>query len=328
MLSAKTGDKLRAISEVARKGRRVKDLRRLMNHPDLWMQAYLNIQGNKGALTRGVNTVTLDGYSPERASNLVELIRERRYTPAPVRRVEIPTKVVGKKRPLGMPSADDKQVQEVIRMILERIYEPIFKESSHGFRSKRSCHTALQAIQSGWTGTKWFIDIDIKGYFNNINHEVLMELLKKRIEDTQFLTLIRKFLEAGYVEEWEYHRTYSGTPQGGIVSPILANIYLHELDEYMERKKQEFDQGKQRASKEEWVRLTSSLRVYRRRIHALQGDTSPESRLKVARDEQELRERIKRQKSLPASDPLDPTYRRLFYMRYADDSAPGNVHMR
>jgi retron-type reverse transcriptase len=225
MLSARTGDKLRAISEVARKGRRVKDLRRLMNHPDIWMQAYLNIQGNKGALTRGTTSTTMDGYSPERAANLVELIRERRYKPNPVRRVNIPTKVAGKMRPLGIPSADDKQVQEVVRMILERIYEPLFKDSSHGFSPKRSCHTALRSMQKGWTGTKWFIDIDIKGYFNNIDHEILMKLLEKRIEDSQFLDLIRDMLKAGYVEDWQYHKTYSGTPQGGIVSPILANVY-------------------------------------------------------------------------------------------------------
>ena len=167
MLSARTGDKLRAISAVARKGRRVKDLRRRMNHPDLWMQAYLNIRGNKGALTRGTDTVTMDGYSPERAANLVELIRERRYKPKPVRRGNIPTKVAGKMRPLGIPSADAKLVQEVVRMILERIYEPLFKDSTHGCRPKRSCHTALRSMQKGWTGTKWLIDIDIKGYLDH-----------------------------------------------------------------------------------------------------------------------------------------------------------------
>ena len=218
MLSARTGDKLRAISEVACKGRRVKDLRRLMNHPDLWMEAYLHIQGNKGALTRGTTTTTMDGYSPERAANLVELIRERRYKPNPARRVNIPTKVAGKTRPLGMPTADDKQVQEVLRMILERIYEPLFKDSSHGFRPQRSCHTALKDIYYRWSGVKWFIELDIKGFFNNINHEVLMGLLKKRIEDKQFLDLIRNMLEAGYVEDWQFHQTYSGTPQGGIVT--------------------------------------------------------------------------------------------------------------
>src|SRR5215813_6146199 len=156
----------------------------------------------------------MDGYSPERAANLVELIRERRYKPKPVRRATIPTKVAGRMRPLGLPSADDKLVQEIVRMILERIYEPLFKNSSHGFRPQRSCHTALQSIIKGWQGAKWFIDIDIKGYYNNINHEILMQLLKKRIADPQFLALIRAMLKAGYVEDWQYHKTYSGTPQG------------------------------------------------------------------------------------------------------------------
>jgi len=324
MLSARTGEKLRAISEVTRKGRRVKDLRRLMNYPDVWMEAYLNIQGNKGALTRGTTTTTMDGYSPERAANLVELIRERRYKPNPVRRVNIPTKVAEKKRPLGIPSADDKLVQEVVRMILERIYEPLFKDSSHGFRPKRSCHTALRSIRF-WTGTKWFIDIDIKGYFNNINHDILMELLEKRIEDTRFLNLIRDMLTAGYVEDWQYHRTYSGTPQGGIASPILANIYLHAFDEFMEQKKQEFDQGKMRRRTSEWIRTTSAMGYLRTRIEALKGDTSPEARVRRERHEQRIRELSAIQKRLPASDPLDPTYRRLHYVRYADDFLIGII---
>jgi len=325
MLSARTGDKLRAISEVARKGRRVKDLRRLMNHPDLWMQAYLNIQGNKGALTRGIDTTTMDGYSPERAANLVELIRARRYKPKPVRRHRIATKVAGKMRPLGLPSADDKLVQEVVRMILERVYEPLFKDSSHGFRPKRSCHTALRSMQKGWTGTKWFIDIDIKGYFNNINHDILMELLKKRIEDIQFLDLIRDMLKAGYVEDWQYHKTYSGIPQGGIVSPILANIYLHELDEFMEQKKQEFDQGKARRQTREWLNTTFHIRYYRKRIDALKGDPHPDTHTMIQRYEQKIRELSDHQKRLPASDPLDPKYRRLFYARYADDYLIGII---
>jgi RNA-directed DNA polymerase len=323
MLSARTGDKLRAISEVTRKGRRVKDLRRLMNHPDLWMQAYLNIQGNKGALTRGTDSTTMDGYSPERAANLVELIREKRYKPNPVRRVNIPTKVAGKTRPLGIPSADDKQVQEAVRMILERIYEPLFKDSSHGFRPKRSCHTALRSMQKGWTGTKWFIDIDIKGYFNNINHDILMKMLEKRIEDSQFLDLIRDMLKAGYVEDWQYHKTYSGTPQGGIVSPILANIYLHEFDEFMERKRQEFDQGKARRHTTEWLNTSFYMTYYRKRIEALKGDAT-QTHL-IQRYEDKLRELSKKQKSLDASDPLDPDYRRLFYVRYADDYLIGII---
>ena len=325
MLSARTGDKLRAISEVARKGRRVKDLRRLMNHPDLWMQAYLNIQGNKGALTRGTDNTTMDGYSPERAENLVELIREKRYKPNPVRRVSIPTTVAGKMRPLGIPSADDKLVQEVVRMILERIYEPLFKDSSHGFRPNRSCHPALRPMQRGWTGVKWFVDIDIKGYFNNIDHEILMDLLKKRIEDIQFLDLIRDMLKAGYVENWQYHKTYSGTPQGGIVSPILANIYLHELDEFMEQKKQEFDQGKARRKMLEWQNTSFYIIYHRRKVDALKGDLSPKASVRRERHVQRIRELSEKQKRLPASDPLDPTYRRLFYVRYADDYLIGII---
>lgn len=325
MLSARTGDKLRAISAVARTGRRVKDLRRLMNHPDLWMEAYLNIQGNKGALTRGVDAVTMDGYSPERAANLVALIREGRYKPKPVRRQSIPTKVAGKMRPLGIPSADDKLVQEVVRMILERIYEPLFKDSAHGFRPHRSCHTALKSMQHGWTGTKWFVDIDIKGYFNNIDHDILMELLKKRIEDHQFLTLIRDMLQAGYVEDWQFHKTYSGAPQGGIVSPILANIYLHELDEYMEKTKQAFDHGIKRAVGITWRRTSANLQYYRKRIVALQRDNTQHAGIEIARYQQKFHEASEQQKRLPASDPLDAAYRRLFYVRYADDDLIGII---
>ena len=196
-------------------------------------------------------------------------------------------------------------------MILARIYEPLFKDSSHGFRPKRSCHTALQSMQKGWTGTKWFIDIDIKGYFNNINHDILMELLKKRIEDTQFLNLIRDILKAGYVEDWQYHKTYSGTPQGGIVSPILANIYLHEFDEFMEQKKQEFDQGKEREEKG-MDETTSNYAVTGNGWKRSKETTTQKN--DAERDAQTIRELSLQQKRLPASDPLDPNYRRLFYV--------------
>ena len=224
MLSARTGDTFRAMAEVARKGRRVKDLRRLMNHPDVWMQASLNIQGNTGALTRGTDTVTMDGYAPERAANLVELIRDRRYKPKPVRRHSRPTKVAGKMRPLGIAAAAAKLVQEGVRLILERIDEPLLHDSSHGFRPKRSCHTALRSRQKGWTGTKWCVALAMQGYCNNINHDILLEVVKKRIEDTQCLDLLRDMLTAGYVEDWQYHKTYSGTPQGGMGVTLILTI--------------------------------------------------------------------------------------------------------
>ena len=199
-------------------GHKVKDLFQfILNAPDLWEQAYGNIYANKGGMTPGVDGLTIDGYSHERAVNLRELLRENRYVPPPVKRAYIP-KPNGKQRPLGKPTANDKQVQEVWRMILESIYEPVFNDNSHGFRIQRSCHTALENIIRTWTGTKWFIEFDIEGYFDNIDHKILMELLEKKIDDTRFLNVIRKMLKAGYVEEWMYHPTYSGTPQGGILT--------------------------------------------------------------------------------------------------------------
>src|SRR5262249_10339888 len=157
------------------------------------------------------------------------------------------------------------------------------------------------------------------GYFDNIDHEILMKVLEKRIEDTQFLDLICDMLKAGYVEDWQYHKTYSGTPQGGIVSPILANIYLHEFDEFMEQKKREFDQGKERRTTKEWEKVTHAMAYLRRKIDALPGDNSPETKAGREDLEQKIRELSATQKRLPASDPLDPNYRRLFYVRYADD---------
>lgn len=133
-------------------------------------------------------------------------------------------------RPLGVPAFDDKLVQEVVRMILEAVYEGSFEHTSHGFRPNRSCHTALAQIQKSFIGTKWFVEGDIKGFFDNINHETLMNILSERIADERFLRLIRKFANAGYIEDWTFHKTYSGTPQGGIISPILANTILTKLD--------------------------------------------------------------------------------------------------
>jgi RNA-directed DNA polymerase len=182
-------------------------------------------------------------------------------------------------------------------------------------------------MKKGWTGVKWFIDIDIKGYFDNIDHETLMKLLEKKIEDTQFLALIRDMLHAGYVEDWQYHKTYSGTPQGGIISPILANIYLHEFDEFIESKKREFDQGKERRLTRDYLNVRSLVAYYRRRIEKLKGDQNPDTHT-LQRYMQKVRELSKQQRSLPASDPLDPNVKRLFYARYADDFLIGIIGSR
>ncbi|KAI5912256.1 reverse transcriptase domain-containing protein, partial [Thauera sp. 2A1] len=171
-------------------------------------------------MTKGADNATIDHMSISRIEKLIISLKDESYQPIPSRRVYIPKKN-GKKRPLGIPTFNDKLLQEVVRMILEAIYEGSFDNNSHGFRPKRSCHTALQQIQKSFNGTRWFIEGDIKGFFDNINHNTLIDILRKRIDDERFLRLIRKFLNAGFIENWVFNKTYSGTPQGGIISPIL-----------------------------------------------------------------------------------------------------------
>jgi len=289
----------------------------ILNAPDLWRQAYGNIYDNKGGMTPGVDGLTIDGYSDERANNLLVLLRENRYVPSPVKRAYIP-KPNGKQRPLGKPTTNDKHVQEVWRMILESIYEPVFKDSSHGFRMQRSCHTALKDIKY-WSGTKWFIEFDIEGYFDNIDHNILMGLLEKKIDDTKFLNIIRKMVKAGYVEDWKYHNTYSGTPQGGILSPILANIYLHELDCYMEKLIADFSRGKERSRNPEYNSI--SLRAGRLN-KKIEQEENQEIRSKLL-DQKKVTQR--RMLHIPSVDQQDPEYRRVKYCRYADDFVLGAI---
>jgi group II intron reverse transcriptase/maturase len=296
----------------------VKDLFQLvLNAPDLWEQAYGNIYANQGAMTPGVDGLSMDGYSHERAVNVRELLRENRYVPSPVKRAYIP-KPNGKLRPLGKPTAGDKQVQEVWRMILESIYEPVFSESSHGFRAKRSCHTALVNIARTWSGTKWFIEFDIEGYFDNIDHKILMDLLEKKIDDTKFLNVIRKMLKAGYVEDWRYNKTHTGTPQGGIISPILANIYLHELDCYVETLVSDFNKGKERRDNPEYNATRLRASRLNKKIKVAEG----EERQRLLDQKLELQRHML---ELPSTDQHDPGYRKLRYCRYADDFVLGTI---
>lgn len=319
MLSERTLKKFQGIRKCSENGHKVQDMfQMILNAPDLWQQAYGNIYSNKGSMTPGVDGLTIDGYSEERAANLCALLRENRYMPTPVRRVYIP-KPNGKQRPLGMPNPNDKQVQEVWRMILESIYEPVFSNNSHGFRRQRSCHTALKNI-AYWTGTKWFIEFDIESFFDNIDHNTLMEILEKKIDDKKFLNVIRKMLKAGYVEDWKYHDTYSGTPQGGIISPILANIYLHELDCYVEELISDLDRGKKkRGHNPEYDHL--SLRTGRLN-KKIQQETIPEIRVRLLEQKKNMQRRML---EIPSQNQQDPEYRRLRYCRYADDFVLGAV---
>jgi group II intron reverse transcriptase/maturase len=218
-----------------------------------------------------------------------------------------------------MPSFDDKLVQEVVRMILEAIYEKFFEPTSHGFRPHKSCHTALTHIQHTFLGTKWFIEGDIKGFFDNINHNILIGILGERIKDERFLRLIRKFLNAGYIENWKYNNTYSGTPQGGIISPILANIYLNKFDKYMKEYTQTFDKGDNRQPDKDYRRIKD-------RKNKLEKKLKTETDAKVRED---LIRKIKgysqEMQSMPCVMEMDEEYRRLKYVRYADDFLIGAV---
>ncbi|GER90645.1 hypothetical protein KDW_48070 [Dictyobacter vulcani] len=184
-------------------------------------------------MTKGVTNETPDGMSLEKIDTIINTLREEKYRWKPARRVYIPKKN-GKRRPLGMPTWSDKLLQEVIRSILEAYFEPQFSPHSHGFRPDRGCHTALREIYQNWSGTTWFIEGDISACFDKLDHQLLLNTLQEHIHDGRFINLIQNLLKAGYLEDWQFHKTHSGTPQGGIVSPILANILLDKLDKFVE----------------------------------------------------------------------------------------------
>ena len=171
-------------------------LYRYLLREDIYMTAYKNLYGNKGAGTEGVDNDTADGFGKEYVNQIIDELKNLTYEPKTVKRVYIP-KRNGKMRPLGIPSFRDKLVQDAIRQILEAIYEPVFSAHSHGFRPNRSCHTALKEISRSFRSTKWFIEGDIKGCFDNIDHAVLLNLLSEKIKDSKFINLIGKFLKAG-----------------------------------------------------------------------------------------------------------------------------------
>ena len=293
-------------------------LYRILFNEELFYVAYQKIASNGGSTTKGSDGRSIDEMSLARIETLIASLKDESYQPHPSRRVHIPKKN-GKMRPLGIPAFEDKLVQEVVRMILEAIYEGHFETTSHGFRPKRSCHTALLHIQKTFNGAKWFIEGDIKGFFDNIDHDVLVQILRERISDDRFIRLIRKFLKAGYVEDWTFHNTYSGTPQGGIVSPILANIYLDKLDKYVKEYIRHFDKGTKRRSGKESNDLANERKRTVRKLKKIKDGT--EKAALVARLKAIEQERA----AFPSGDEMDGSYRRLKYIRYADDFILGVI---
>jgi group II intron reverse transcriptase/maturase len=293
-------------------------LYRNLYNQELFLQAYQNIHASQGNMTAGTDGQTIDAMSLERINRLIETLKDESYQPKPSRRTYIPKKN-GKTRPLGIPSIDDKLVQEVVRMLLESIYENSFEDNSHGFRPNKSCHTALRMIQNRFVRCKWFVEGDIKGFFDNIDHNVMINILRKRIKDERFLRLIRKFLNAGYMEDNQLRQSYSGTPQGGIISPILANIYLDQFDKYMAELKKRFDRGKTRAYSKEYLRLSNKRISLKRKLAKVQTEEEKQALLT------NIRELDKVHKSIPCKNPMDADFRRLQYVRYADDFIIGII---
>lgn len=323
--------RLEAIPSVSKSGKRVNGLFRLLTCRDLWVQAYGRIATNRGSMTPGTDGETFDGISLEKINALASRVLEGSYKPAPVRRTYIP-KANGKLRPLGIPTVSDRLVQEVVRSVLDAVYEPVFSGHSHGFRAGRSCHTALEHIKAAWAGIKWFVEVDIVAYFDNIDHDVLMGLLEKRIDDKRFLRLIDQMLKAGYLEQWHYHNTYSGTPQGGIISPLLANIYLHELDKFMEHWIAERNKGKIRTGHPEWRRCSARISLINAEMKAINSAPLPgdmtDATARGAKVSQLKAEsaRLKSERlAYPSRNPFDPNYRRYRYVRYADDFLIGMI---
>lgn len=297
---------LAIIQERGKQGLPLEDIYRQLYNPTLYLRAYAKLYPNDGAMTPGSTTETVDGMSLQKIEHLIDDLRQERYRWTPVRRVSIPKKT-GKLRPLGLPTWKDKLLQEVIRSILEAYYEPQMSEHSHGFRPERGCHTALREIQANWTGTRWFIETDISKYFDTINHDILMKILGEKLHDNRFLRLIRLLLQSGYLEDWKFSRTMSGTPQGGVVSPTLANIYLDKFDHYVEKILiPASTRGEKRAVNPAYRQLTNAI-YYRKKTGQ-------------KKEYKELRKQVQR---LPSFDPHDPTYRRLYYVRYADDTLLG-----
>jgi len=307
--SLKAIERLEVIRQLnARSGWINRNLYKLMFSPDLYVLAYERIKSEPGNMTPGTDNETLDGFSMDDINQLVQEMRTEKYQCKPVRRTYIP-KSNGKLRKLGISSTRDKVVQEVIRFILEAVYDSPhgshFKDTSHGFRRERSCHSALKEIQRRWTGVTWFVEGDIQNCFDDIDHEILVNIIREKIMDERFINLIRKILKAGYQDLDEVRKdSLAGTPQGGIVSPILVNIYLHKLDEYVEQLQAELEKGTKRKHNLEYKRLQD-----RRLYLAKQGKTK-------TREYQELGVRMKK---LPSMDTKDPNFIRVKYIRYADN---------
>lgn len=278
-----------------------RDLHNLLSNTETLIYAYENIKSKPGNMTPGVSPETLDGISRDKLENLAAKLKSEQFVFSPSRKVQIP-KASGGTRTLSVASPMDKIVQEAMRLILESIYEPLFKDSSHGFRPNRGCHTALKQVKQEFQPVQWVIEGDLTKFFDTISHQKLMSMIEKKIADRRFTNLIWKALKAGYFDFRKYKSNIIGTPQGSIVSPILANIFLHPFDEYMQKLKADFDQG---------ARSTRSKESRFYEYHILKARQN--------NDKKRVRKLISERSRAPATDFGSDELKRLVYVRYADD---------
>lgn len=206
---------------------------------DILWRAWKEVRENKGSA--GIDGITfemIEEYGVEEyLLDIQEDLKNKKYRPKPVKRVYIP-KPDGKQRPLGIPTIRDRIVQQACKIVIEPIFEANFLDSSYGFRSKRDAKQATEKVKKELYKNWYVVDADIQGYFDNINHEILLGLLNRRISDRRVIKLCRQWLQSGVIENGKYYPTEKGSPQGGVISPLLANIYLHVLDSYWENHKE------------------------------------------------------------------------------------------
>jgi group II intron reverse transcriptase/maturase len=299
---------LDVLRERGRRGLPCTELYRQLFNPDLYLMAYGRLYSNHGAMTAGADGDTVDGMSMRKIDRIIDAVRHERYRFLPARRVWIPKKQ-GKNRPLGLPSWTDKLLGTVVRLLLEAYYEPRFSARSHGFRPGRGCHTALTEVANQWSGATWFIEGDIADCFGSLDHDVMLAILGEHIHDNRFLRLVRNMLQAGYLEDWQYHATLSGCPQGGVASPVLSNIYLDRLDQFVETQLIPANtRGTGRAENPAYKQVSDRIVRARRRY-----------------DLGEVRVLRQRLRTLSRGDTHDPGFRRLRYIRYADDHLLGFI---
>lgn len=297
---------------------RYKRLYRILFNEEMFYTAYRHIVPPLGNMTEGHPMAPM---SITRIKSLIVSLKDESYQPRPARRVYI-RKKNGDFRVPCMASTEDRLLQEAVKMLLEAIYEGHFKATSHGFRAFKRRHTALKQIRRTFTGAKWFIGGELKGFFDNISHEVLMNILRERIADERFLRLIYKFLKAGFIGKADCGATYPGQPQDGTVSSVIGNIYLAQLDKYMKEYAAKYDKGAKRK-----VTVVNKRRADRAdRLRRKMPPGAGEIRKRA------LLERIRQAKGRRLSEAFEPPmaegHRRLKYVRYADDFLIGVIGSR